>query len=49
VRATPRGPGRTAVEFTVTARLDTPQDAVYYAHGGILPYVYRRFLDGGLG
>jgi len=27
--------------FTVIARLDTPQEVEYYAHGGILPYVLR--------
>lgn len=32
------------VEFEVLARLDTPQEAVYYEHGGVLPFVYRRFL-----
>ena len=27
-------------------RLDTPQEARYYEHGGILPYVLRRLLRG---
>ncbi len=35
--------GRT-VRFAVTARLDTEVDVLYYAHGGILPYVLRRIL-----
>jgi aconitate hydratase len=48
VLATAREAGRPAVEFTVTVRLDTPQEAVYYAHGGVLPYVYRQFLRRGL-
>jgi aconitate hydratase len=26
-------------------RLDTPVEAEYYRHGGILPYVLRRLLD----
>ena len=40
VRAT-RADG-TAVEFTVTARIDTPDELDYYRHGGILPYVLRQ-------
>ena len=32
----------TAVEFAVTARIDTPDELDYYRHGGILPYVLRR-------
>ncbi|MEV7040820.1 aconitate hydratase AcnA [Amycolatopsis sp. NPDC051061] len=32
-----------AFEFEVRARLDTPQEAVYYAHGGVLPYTLGRF------
>ncbi|MEU8638125.1 aconitate hydratase AcnA [Amycolatopsis sp. NPDC048633] len=32
-----------AFEFDVRARLDTPQEAVYYAHGGVLPYTLGRF------
>ncbi|TDV49981.1 aconitate hydratase AcnA [Actinophytocola oryzae] len=35
-----------AREFAVLARLDTPQETVYHAHGGVLPFVYRRFLNG---
>jgi aconitate hydratase A / 2-methylisocitrate dehydratase len=31
-------------EFTVRARLDTPQEARYYANGGVLPYVARQLL-----
>jgi aconitate hydratase len=33
-----------ATEFEALARLDTPQEAVYHQHGGVLPFVYRRFL-----
>ena len=29
-------------EFTVTARIDTPEELHYYRHGGILPYVLRQ-------
>jgi aconitate hydratase len=28
--------------FTVIARVDTPQEAEYLAHGGILQYVLRH-------
>ena len=29
-------------EFTVTARIDTPNELDYYRHGGILPFVLRQ-------
>ena len=32
--------------FTVTVRIDTPQEIRYYQHGGILPYVLRQLLTG---
>ena len=32
------------VEFRAVARLDTPQEIVYYRHGGILHYVLRQLL-----
>ena len=35
--------GRT-VEFTATVRIDTPGEADYYRHGGILQYVLRSLL-----
>jgi aconitate hydratase len=35
--------GRTR-EFRAVVRIDTPQEARYFAHGGILPYVLRRLL-----
>ena len=31
--------------FNVRARLDTPQEALYYQHGGILQYVLRQLLE----
>jgi aconitate hydratase len=34
----------TATTFTVTARVDTPDDVEYYRHGGLLPYVLRGLL-----
>jgi len=36
--------GAAAREFAAVVRLDTPQEARYYRHGGILPYVLRRLL-----
>jgi aconitate hydratase len=33
-------------EIPVVARLDTPMEAAYYQHGGILPYVLRQHLAG---
>lgn len=48
VRVQPRTAERAAFEFDVRVRLDTPQELVYYAHGGVLPYVYRRLLRGDL-
>jgi hypothetical protein len=27
------------------SRLDTPREAAYYRHGGIIPYVLRQYLD----
>jgi aconitate hydratase len=30
--------------FTVTARVDTPEEGVSYRHGGILPYVVRQLV-----
>jgi aconitate hydratase len=36
----------TAVEFGAVLRIDTPGEADYYRHGGILPYVLRSLLTG---
>ncbi len=41
VTVTAAGPSGTQ-EFTVTVRIDTPAEAAYYRHGGILPYVLRQ-------
>lgn len=32
------------VEFKAISRIDTPQEVLYYLHGGILPYVLRQLL-----
>ncbi|MGA2414553.1 MAG: aconitate hydratase AcnA [Candidatus Sulfotelmatobacter sp.] len=34
------------VEFDAFVRIDTPQEALYYANGGILQYVLRQLLAG---
>jgi aconitate hydratase A / 2-methylisocitrate dehydratase len=39
-----RDDGGTA-EFRARARLDTPQEVLYYRHGGILHYVLRQLLS----
>ena len=41
VRATLNGKSK---EFQATIRIDTPQEAQYYANGGILQYVLRQLL-----
>ncbi len=35
-------PDGTKTEFPVTVRIDTPQEILYYQHGGILQYVLRQ-------
>ena len=35
------GTGKT-IEFSATLRIDTPQEILYYQHGGILQYVLRQ-------
>ncbi len=34
----------TEVAFQAICRIDTPQEVLYYQHGGILPYVLRQLL-----
>ncbi|MGA8533013.1 MAG: aconitate hydratase AcnA, partial [Candidatus Tumulicola sp.] len=41
VRATDVKTGK-SIEFKVRVRIDTPDEAEYYRHGGILPYVLRQ-------
>ncbi len=43
VRATDGGVTK---EFEAVLRIDTPQEALYYANGGILQYVLRQLLSG---
>jgi aconitate hydratase len=33
------------VDFQALVRIDTPQEALYYRHGGILQYVLRQLLE----
>jgi len=40
------GQTRRYVEFEAIVRIDTPQEALYYANGGILQYVLRQLLAG---
>ena len=37
-----RGAGGSVKEFRATVRIDTPQEVLYYRHGGILEYVLRQ-------
>ena len=44
VRVVAVSPDGTRREFTVTARIDTPEELVAFRHGGILPYVVRQLV-----
>ena len=44
VRATAKGQPNIEIEFDALVRIDTPQEALYYANGGILQYVLRQLL-----
>jgi aconitate hydratase len=48
VRAVRPGPGDSGgeVEFSARVRIDTPREAEYFRHGGILQYVLRALLAG---
>ncbi|MCS7022855.1 MAG: aconitate hydratase AcnA [Gemmataceae bacterium] len=41
---TARKPDGQTISFPVICRIDTPQEVLYYRHGGILPYVLRQLL-----
>jgi aconitate hydratase len=45
-KITVRGKGGKTAEFQALVRIDTPQEALYYANGGILQYVLRQLLAG---
>jgi aconitate hydratase len=44
VRVTAERPGGETVEFDARVRIDTPREAEYFRHGGILQYVLRGLL-----
>ena len=44
ITVTAVGDGVPPIEFTTTARIDTPEELVAYRHGGILPYVLRQLV-----
>jgi aconitate hydratase len=39
-----KAPDGTTKQFRAMVRIDTPQEVLYYKHGGILPYVLRSLL-----
>ncbi len=45
VRVTATNPQGQTQTFDAVERIDTPAEADYYLHGGILPYVLRQLLD----
>ena len=45
-KITVRVKGGKTSEFQAIVRIDTPQEALYYANGGILQYVLRQLLAG---
>jgi len=44
VKVRAKAKGKEAVEFNALVRIDTPQEALYYANGGILQYVLRGLV-----
>ena len=40
-----RGADGGTKEFRAVVRIDTPQEVLYYQHGGILQYVLRQLLN----
>jgi aconitate hydratase len=44
VKVKAKAKGGEPVEFDAAVRIDTPQEALYYANGGILQYVLRQLL-----
>ena len=46
LRARARREDGSALEFSATIRIDTPQEVLYYLNGGILQYVLRQLLTG---
>jgi len=46
VRVIAEGDAGAVRSFEATVRIDTPQEVLYYRHGGILQYVLRQLLHG---
>ena len=46
VEVTAQRPDGKTITFAAKVRIDTPNEAEYYRHGGILKYVLRRLLKG---
>jgi aconitate hydratase len=46
LRVRARNEDGTTTDFSVTIRIDTPQEVLYFQNGGILPYVLRQLLSG---
>jgi len=44
VKVKAKAKGGDPIEFEALVRIDTPQEALYYANGGILQYVLRQLL-----
>jgi len=44
VKVSAKAKGKDPIEFNAVVRIDTPQEALYYANGGILQYVLRQLL-----
>jgi aconitate hydratase len=45
LEVTARAEDGTETTFSVRSRVDTPQEALYYRHGGILQYVLRQLVS----
>jgi len=45
VEVTATRPDGTVTTFAARVRIDTPGEAEYFRHGGILPYVLRQLRD----
>ena len=45
VRVKATDPQGRQIAFDAIVRIDTPAEAAYYRHGGILPYMLRQLLD----
>jgi aconitate hydratase len=46
VRVTARAADGRETAFDAILRIDTPGEADYFRHGGIMPFVLRQLLDG---